>query len=96
MSKTIRICLLTSVLTLVGASFVMWLITADSSPLDEYFLYNVSIPNTWMTLNLIPGLVSFIVGGHGGSEAVFLLAFAVQWLLVGLFLGLLLSIFAKR
>jgi hypothetical protein len=84
------------VLTLVAASLLSWLTLADSSPFRDYFLYHVTIPNAWGSLNIVPGLLSFIVGGHAGSEVVFLLAFAVQWLFIGLVLGLLLASFLKR
>ena len=96
MSRSTRICLITSVVTLAAASLVTWATLAESSPFREYFLYNVTIPNAWGSLNIVPGLLSFIVGGHAGSEVVFLVAFAVQWLLIGLVCGLLLASFLKR
>lgn len=82
-----------SVLVLVVASILNWLLIGESSPLREYFLWHAAIPNLWGVLNVVPGLISIVGSGnvHAGSEPVFYVAFAIQWLLIGLLMGLVLS-----
>ena len=81
--------------TVVGAVILNGLINDESSPLNEYFLWHVGIPNAWMGLNLIPGLGSAIAAGnlHSGNQTVFYLAFIIQWFAIGLVLSFIASAF---
>ncbi|MEP6707095.1 MAG: hypothetical protein ABJC05_06225 [Pyrinomonadaceae bacterium] len=62
---------------------------SETSPLGEYFLWHVGLPNAWRGMNLIPAIISAVASGnlHGGNEFVFYVAFTIQWLLVGLILS---------
>jgi hypothetical protein len=85
MSSKARIRLAFSVLTLTFASTVTWLVTGETSPFKEYFLWHVGIPNAWGMLNLLPAIISAMAAGniHAGNAAVFYIAFAIQWLGIG-------------
>ncbi len=80
---TRRIRLTISLATLALASLVTWIISAESSPLYNYFIFNVGIRNAWGQINMIPYLLSALVGGHSGNVLVALVAFAAQWLFIG-------------
>ena len=62
-----------------------WLIGGESSPLRDYFLWHVTIPNAWRAANLLPVIVAAVVAGnpHSWDENVFHVAFAAQWFGVG-------------
>src|SRR4051812_46579764 len=68
-----------------------WLVMADSSPLHEYFLYHVTLPNLWSLVHIIPVIIGSLVTGnvHQGSEFVTFVASAVQWFILGFALSLL-------
>ena len=76
----------------VGIFILNWLIFGDSSPLSEYFLWNVEIPNAWGSINTIPGIMAVIAAGnpHAGGEGVYWIVFTLQWLAVGYLLSALL------
>jgi hypothetical protein len=91
MSRTRWIRLIIALATLALASLITWIIGSESSPLYRYFLYNVGIPNAWGQVNLIPYLLSAIVGGHSGNLLVALVAFAAQWMFIGWLVSLLVT-----
>ena len=66
-----------------------WLILHDTSPLHQYFIWHVDIPNLWASLNIVPALVSAIAAGdpHSGGEAVYLIADILQWFIIGYLLS---------
>ncbi|HEX8921473.1 MAG TPA: hypothetical protein VF766_08335 [Pyrinomonadaceae bacterium] len=76
----------------VGIFILNWLIVGESSPLSEYFLWNVEIPNTWASLNIIPGIMAVIAAGnpHAGGEGVYWVAFTLHWFGIGYLLSALL------
>ena len=82
-----------SVLVLMVALILNWLLIGETSPLREYFLWHVAMRNVWGFLNVVPAIISIFASGnvHAGSESVFYVAFAIQWLLIGLLVGLFLS-----
>ena len=64
-----------------GAALALnWLILGETSPLYQYFLWNVGIPNFWGRLNTIPYIVALVLS----SDMIFWAAFVAQWFLVGL------------
>ncbi len=65
----------------------MWLLGAAASPFSESFEDSV-IFNFWRGLHLFPALAAWSAGGHAGNDLVFLTTFAIQWLLIGLVLSL--------
>lgn len=73
------------IISALWAGFISWLLTAESSPLYEYFLHNTSLKNLWYLLNILPYIVSALVGGdpHLPSEFIFWLLFFVQWFVIG-------------
>lgn len=62
-----------------------WLVTAESSPLSDYFLYNIALPNLWRRLNLAPAFVGLILSGnvHQPSPVGYFAGAIVQWFIVG-------------
>lgn len=74
----------------VLALMITWLILADSSPLHEYFLWHVTIPNLWRLTMLIPYIFGAIIAGnpHAPSEAILYIAVIIQWFLIGFLLSI--------
>src|SRR5262245_2559517 len=75
------------------AFLINWLISGESSPFHDYFLWHVRFPNTWGMLNIIPFIVSAIISGnpHAPSEVIFYVGFIAQWFLIGFLLSSLIS-----
>ena len=98
MSRRAKLHLIISGLVFVLAFILNWLIIGDTSPLGEYFLWHVGLPNAWRGMNMIPGMISALAAGnlHGGNEIVFYLAFAIQWLLIGLLLSFVALLFRMK
>ena len=69
-----------------------WLMTSDASPLNQYFLWHVSLPNVWRLLHIFPALLSAGISGnmHQGSDVAFIVGAFLQWLAVGWLVGTLL------
>ena len=61
----------------------------ESSPLHEYFLWHVDIPNLFRQLHTGPYIVGMLVSrnAHQPSPIGFLAAAAVQWFVVGFLLS---------
>ena len=76
-----------SICVLVIASMVSWLIAGETSPFTEYFEDSVLL-NIWRGLHLIPFFVAIVAGGHAGNDLVFFMASAIQWLIIGWILSL--------
>src|SRR5688500_15351834 len=76
-------------IVLLLAFILNWLITAESSPLANYFLWHVGPPNMWGGLNFFPYAFALIVSRNSPwlFMFVFYVAFCIQWLLVGLILS---------
>ena len=84
-------------LTLFAASLANWLVFGATSPARSYFLWHVGFPNAWRKLNLIPLVISAVaaVNVHGRDEFAFLIAFTIQWALVGLAFSFFLLLFRE-
>jgi len=67
---------------------------SESSPFYDYFLWHVNPINIWTTINIIPCVVSALVGAyyHGNPDAWsvtgFAIAFIVQWFMIGFLLSI--------
>lgn len=82
----------------VAAFFFDWLIGSDeSSPIGNYFLYHVTIPNIWRAINLPPLIIAAIVSGnpHTFSGLIVDIVFAVQWFGIGYLVSLFLQAIQK-
>ena len=66
-----------------------WLILGRSSPMSEYFLWHVGLPNVLRGLNVFPAVVAAVLShNHGGGDAiVFMPLFLIQWLVIGFLLS---------
>lgn len=84
-----------SVCVLVVAAVVTWLVAGETSPFNEYFAESVFL-NLLRGLLLIPFLASVVTGGHAGNDFVFCAVFAIQWLILGFVLSLVVSRFRNR
>ena len=62
-----------------------WLLMFESSPLHSCFLNHVDLPNIWRRIHTGPYIIGMIVSGnfHQASAAGYLVAAALQWLVVG-------------
>jgi hypothetical protein len=70
-------------------SSLIWLVLGDSSPLAEYFLYHVSLPNLLRHLLVVPYLVLMTAKPNtqtGDATLLIILEFA-QWCVVGYLLS---------
>jgi hypothetical protein len=88
MKSTLRSSLTFPVATVVAALVSGWLLMGESSPFHDYFLFNVTLPNAWRALNVMPLLLGLLVSGNPHSETaagmvVMVAAFVAQWALVG-------------
>ena len=71
----------------IGALLISWLLTAESSPFYDYFLFHGGLRNLWGMLNLIPFMAVLILtrGQMLPELLVTALAISAQWFLVGYF-----------
>jgi len=85
-------------LVVLVALSVTWLIMGDSSPLHDYFVWHVSLPNTWGMTTLIPYIFSAMIEGnpHSPSMVIFMFALIIQWWLIGFLLSIPISNFLLR
>ena len=79
-----------TLITLAVASAISWLISAEASPLYESFEDSILL-NFWRGLHLFPALVS----GFGIKVSVFVTAFIIQWLVIGIVLSFVVWRFRK-
>jgi hypothetical protein len=89
-SRKLKFQLVFSSLVVLWALLVTWLIMGDSSPLHEYFLWHVHLPNTWAMTTLIPFILSAVISGnpHSPPIAIAIFAFIIQWFLIGFLLSI--------
>lgn len=89
-SSKLKFQLVFSSLVMLGALLVTWLIMGDSSPLHDYFLWHVDLPNTWGMTTLIPFIFSAVISGnpHSPSIAIVIFALIIQWSLIGFLLSI--------
>jgi len=61
--------------------FIGWLIEGDSSPLSEYFLWHLALPNAWVTINMPAVFLGVAVSGniHQPSPVGYWLGVSLQW-----------------
>ena len=95
MSRRVRFHIATAVVVLLLAFIVNWLITAESSPLANYFLWHVGPSNMWGGLNFFPYAAALVISSYSRwlFTFVFYVGFCVQWLLVGLIFSFVLLLF---
>ena len=78
-----------------GSLVISWLVGAESSPLNDYFLFHTAIPNLWGTFNLIPYLIALMIAlplgatSHSGFSssgvAIGFVVMFVYWFVFGYF-----------
>lgn len=61
------------------ACFVSWLIVGEASPLSDYFLDHVEVPNLWSALHVVPYLIMVIARPPFFEEGVLYLSVFLQW-----------------
>jgi hypothetical protein len=98
-ARKLKFQLVFSIVVVLSALFVTWLIMGDSSPFYNYFLWHGDLPNTWTMTTMIPFIFSALISGnpHSPPIAIVILALIVQWFLIGYLLSLPVSkIFVRR
>jgi len=77
----------------LSAVLFTWVVLGESSPLADYFLFHVGVPNAWRFLSALPFIAAaFISGNHGGGPAVLFIALQfAQWFVVAYVLLILFS-----
>jgi hypothetical protein len=82
-----------SVIVVVFALVITWLVTGESSPLHEYFLWHVELPNLWALTVFFPFVFSALISGnpHSPPMAITIIALIVQWAVIGFLLSIPLS-----
>ncbi|HEX2342776.1 MAG TPA: hypothetical protein VHI98_20025 [Vicinamibacterales bacterium] len=75
-----------------GVAIFSWVLFAESSPLRNYFLWHVSLPNAWRMLNFPAALLSAVLSGnvHQSSLIGVVAGMILQWGVAGFLLSLLL------
>ncbi|MCA1630048.1 MAG: hypothetical protein LC785_08770 [Acidobacteria bacterium] len=75
----------------IAACFFTWLVLDESSPLSEYFLYHVTLPNLLMKLHSIPYIILLLIRPETetAANAISWGLIFFQWLLVGYLLSFL-------
>lgn len=88
MRGNLRSAFFAGLATAVIALVVSWLITNESSPLDNYLLYNPELRNIWYALNFPSYFAGAATNGyaHSVNESVAWLVFLLQWFAVGFFI----------
>lgn len=71
-------------LVALGAVLLTWVLTGESSPLADYFLFHVGLPNVWRALNAFPFIAAAVISGnlHGGPDALFIVLQFAQWFVI--------------
>ena len=75
-----------------------WLIRGESSPLHEYFLWHVELPNFYSRLHSGPYFVGMLLSGnvHQPSSFGFIAAAAFQWFIAAFLLSFVFTGFRVR
>ena len=73
-----------SIISLIAVA-ITWSIWANNSPLYEYGLWHVWLPNLWGTMNFIPAIFGLLVSGnvHAPSESALMIGIIIQWFILG-------------
>ncbi len=68
-----------------------WFVSAESSPLQNYFVWHTAVPNAWGWLNIPPILLGLTLSGdiHNANMVGVVLGMIVQWGVVAFLLSLL-------
>src|SRR5215204_3347762 len=82
-SRHISVCVIVGMLLGVLANLASWLLSAESSPFYEYFLYNVRLKNLWSLLNFPAFMILVLTGAW--SEGASILVIFLQWFIIGFF-----------
>ena len=74
----------------IASLAVSWLLMFASSPLYNFFIWHVWLPNQWATLNFPAFFFGCIVSGnvHSPNEIAAFIALFLQWFAVGCVLSL--------
>jgi hypothetical protein len=94
LSRKTKIQLLVSSIVVGTAFLIHWLIFKESSPFYDYLCWHVNFRNIWVIINIIPFIVSALVGAfyYGNPDAYsivgFVIPFIVQWFVIGFFLSI--------
>lgn len=70
-------------------SALTWLVLGDSSPLAEYFLEHVTVPNLVRSMLTVPYLLLMVLRPNRDADFIGYILIFVQWLIVGFVLSLL-------
>jgi hypothetical protein len=79
-----------SLLVMIGALVITWLILGDSSPFHNYFLWHSDMADIWQVTTVVPFLLSVMISGnpHSPPMAIFFLALIIQWSVFGYLLSI--------
>lgn len=79
-------------IVVVIAFLLHWLITAESSPFYNYFIWHVGYGNTWLKINLLPIFAGALASHSANPDSInaigVIIALAIQWLVVGFLLSI--------
>jgi len=92
-SQKLKFQLVFSLLVVLSALFLTWLILGDSSPLHNYFVWHVTLPNIWTMTVVVPFIFSAVLSGNPHSQpmVIAMIASVVQWSIIGFLLSIPLS-----
>jgi hypothetical protein len=80
-------------LVALSAVLLTWVLKGESSPLADYFLFHVDLPNVWGVLNAIPFIAAAVISGNrgGGPVVLFTVLQFAQWFVIAFVLSTLFS-----
>ncbi len=81
-----RIIFSGGIFTVILATIISWLLTGESSPLNNYLLWNPGLRNFWGMLNFPSYLAGAMMEGNPHNVNLFIAwtVFLVQWFMVGI------------
>jgi hypothetical protein len=84
-----RFQIIFSIIISLIAVAITWSLSAYNSPLYEYGLWHVWLPNLWGMLNFIPAIFGLLVSGsvHAPSEPAIMIGIIIQWFILGFMLS---------
>jgi len=82
-----------SALVAFSALLLTYVLRGESSPLADYFLFNVRLPNAWGVVNAFPFILAAVISGNrgGGSVVLFTVLQFAQWFVLAYGLSTLFS-----
>jgi hypothetical protein len=96
--RVVRSHLLSGIVVLSCWVICTWVVTGKHSPLNNYFLWHVAIPNRYREVHMVAYMVAMLASGnfHQPSQLAFYTMAGTQWFAVGFAVSYVFSWFKIR